>query len=103
MGHDVTLNYIVKANIPEVTWNLSPGKAFKVSKTGTRHYMVGCPLYLADSKWKIIGVCVVEQQSTANGFTALECRLLFLLSEAESGIITRINRMGQEELSKLRQ
>jgi len=102
MGYTTTLNYIVKANIPEAIRDLKPGKSFKIAKAGTRHYMMNCPLYLADPDWNIIGKCVVDQQSTANGFTALECTLLVLFTPEESEIVTRLNRAGEQALSDLR-
>lgn len=102
MGHTVTLNYIVKANIHESLRDLKPGKQFKIAKIGTRHYMMGCPLYLADPSWKIIGKCVVDQQSTANGFTAIECTLLMLFTKEESEVVTRLNLEGERLLSELK-
>lgn len=101
MGHELELNYIVKATIPENTKGLKPGDHFQIAKKGIRHFMMRCPLYLADCDWNIIGKCVVNQQSTENGFTALTCTLLFMFTEEESKIVTRLNRIGENELSKI--
>lgn len=106
MGHEVTLNYIVKSSNKEELLNISKiknGDEFTLSKNGNRHYMMNCPLYLSDSDWNIIGKCVVTAQSIVENTTYLTCVLLFLFSEEEKEVVTKINQIGESELSKQNQ
>lgn len=100
MGYQTTLNYIVKMPRAFDFSEMLPGSFFDVEKEGQRHYMMNCPLLLADHEWDIIGYVLVVHQMTSCHTTKLTCKLLFKLTPEESEVLSRVNQLSQLEMKK---
>lgn len=94
MGYKTEINYILKASSKEegddMRAHLSKGQPFKVSKMGSRTYVINSPIMFADENWKILGMCGVLESKVTGTHTEAMAVVLTVFTPEESEITSRL-------------
>lgn len=97
MGFKTEINYILKSSSDDESKDLvdiETGESFKVMKSGLRTYVLNASIMFADSKWRILGMCVITESH-------ITCRLGSWFTEVTATVVTRFSAEESAVVSKL--